>query len=271
MPPKLIGGGSYRRDACLRRKRACEKLVEKYGVFDIKGSTVGLGENICDERFPCPDLVLLYARMGLHRYNLLQGTKFQLSRVEKYILSKPPGVVIGSYYITLDAMDPANGSSSQIFQTEVSEEACGRLILLCNLARIRGDKSNGRGVTRINGSLPEWPAENPFEKYNLVEESDDDWIRLYMELAVATKDRSREAKDYGPSTLEIVKVAMDANGEGLNALNATFYVRYKDLYEAQSGKVLDRFAIVRRRLHEDTGSFSLVGSLVTPNPEDFQM
>ncbi|CAH2069161.1 unnamed protein product [Thlaspi arvense] len=259
MPPRI---GNHRREESLRLMRDTKKLVEKYGVFDIKGGTLELRENICDERFPCPGLVLLYARMGLHRYNLLQGTKFQLSRVEKYILSRPPGVVAGSYYITLDATDPAG--SLQTFQTHVSEKGYGRFTLSCNIARIRGETTNvKRRSHHIDRGLPEWPAENPFEKYNLVEESDNDWIRLYMELAVATKDRSREASDYGPSKLEIVKVAMDANGEGLNALNATFYVRYKDLYKTQSGKVLDRFAIVRRRFHEDTGSFSLVGSQVT--------
>ncbi|CAA7040242.1 unnamed protein product [Microthlaspi erraticum] len=127
------------------------------------------------------------------------------------------------------------------------------------------DTSSGRGASFVDSSLPEWPHENPFQKYYLVKESElqeNDWIRLYIELAVAiVKNRKRKA--FGPPKLEIVKVAMDANGEGLNALNAIFYVRYKDLNEAEIGKALDRFAIVRRRFHEDTQCFSLVGPSYT--------
>lgn len=89
---------------------------------------------------------------------------------------------------------------------------------------------------------------------------DNDWIRIYLELAVATTDRNREASDFGLSNLEIVDVAIDANDEeGLNARNATFYIRYKDLYKARLGKDFDRIAIVRRSFDEDTGCFSLVG------------
>lgn len=136
-------------------------------MFDLKGCTLGLQERICNNRFPCPVLVFLYATMGLHRYNFLQvktlsppqidfadnslyllcyiqflssflqGTKFQLSRLKKYIFST--GAAAATYYITLDAMDPAvGGSSLQTFQTQVSEECFGKFILTCDIARIRG-------------------------------------------------------------------------------------------------------------------------------------
>ncbi|KAG7578624.1 Protein MS5 [Arabidopsis thaliana x Arabidopsis arenosa] len=89
-------------------------------------------------------------------------------------------------------------------------------------------------------------------------QDNNDWIRLYLELVVATTDRNREASDFGLSNLEIVNVAIDA--EGLYARNAIFYIRYKDLYKARLGKAdFDRFAIVRRSYDEDTGLFTLVG------------
>ncbi|CAA7040262.1 unnamed protein product [Microthlaspi erraticum] len=244
-----------------RAKAQTDRDNKKIIVFDIPGSTIDFEQEICNEGRPCPGLVLLYARMGLHRYNLLEGTKFELSGVTKYVQSK--GTCACCYYITLDAIDPAVGSSLQTFQTEVSEQSFGRYILM--------GQTSGRGASFVDSSLPEWPAENPFQKYYLVKESelqDNDWILLYIELAIAIVTNS-EGKDFGPPKLEIVKVAMDAKDEGLNALNAIFYVRYKDLNEAEIGKALDRFAIVRRRFHEDTQCFSLVGSQVnqiwTPN------
>jgi len=71
--------------------------------------------------------------------SFLQGTKFQLNRVKKYVFSTGAAA---SYYITLDAMEPAADSSSslQTFQTEVTEDSFGKFILTCNIARIRGKK-----------------------------------------------------------------------------------------------------------------------------------
>ncbi|CAA7017411.1 unnamed protein product [Microthlaspi erraticum] len=123
--------GPYGTDEYNRQRAASWKLVKEYGVFDIPGSTIDFEEVICNEGRPCPVLVLLYARMGLHRYNLLEGTKFELSGVTKYVKSK--GTCACTYYITLDAIDPAVGSSLQTFQTKVSEQSFGRYILMCNV------------------------------------------------------------------------------------------------------------------------------------------
>ncbi|CAA7040256.1 unnamed protein product [Microthlaspi erraticum] len=217
-------------------RAASWKLVKEYGVFDIPGSTIDYEQEICNEQSPCPGLVLLYARMGLHRYNLLEGTKFELSGVTKYVQSK--GTCACCYYITLDAIDPAAvGSCFKLFRLKYQNKVLAD-IFSCAM-------------------LPEFEVKES-------ELQDNDWILLYIELAIAIVKNS-EDKAFGPPKLEIVKVAMDANGEGLNAINAIFYVRYKDLNEAEIGKALDRFAIVRRRFHEDTQCFSLVGSQVTPN------
>ncbi|CAL9222286.1 unnamed protein product [Arabidopsis halleri] len=256
----MLIGGFEDRNASDTVIAASKKLLEKCGVFDLKGCTLGLQARICNKRSPCPVLVFLYATLGLHRYNLLQGTKFQLSRVKKYVFST--GAAAASYYITLDAIDPAGSSSLQTFQTKVTEDSFGEFILTCNSARIRGETCNVYVGLNIGCRLPECPPENPFELYYLMKDSElqdnNDWIRLYLELAVATTDRNREASDFGLSNLEIVNVAIDA--EGLYARNATFYIRYKDLYKARLGKAdFDRFAIVRRIFDEDTGLFTLVG------------
>ncbi|XP_019097393.1 PREDICTED: UPF0725 protein At3g25080-like [Camelina sativa] len=244
----------------------------------------------CDEQSPCPPVVFLYAKMSLHRYNFVKGTQFELIGVQKYV--KTSSSAAASYYITLDATDPATGSL-QTFQNIVSEISFGRFMLSCNIARIKGEPRDGRGFLRrpdIRGlggprdgkeflrrpdmSLPKCPSENPFETYYLVKESElqeNSWIRLYLELAVAKTDRHCKAKGAGLSDLEIVDVAIDAanDEEGLYANNALFYIRYRDLYKATLGEPLDRIAIVRRSFDKPTGGFRLVGhamsSDVIPN------
>lgn len=81
-------------------------------------------------------------------------------------------------------------------------------------------------------------------------QDNDDWIRLYLELAVAINEPR-----HGVFNLEIVKVATDVD-EGINAKNATFYIRYNDLSKAEDS---DCIAIVRRSFDEDTECFILTG------------
>ncbi|VYS68955.1 unnamed protein product [Arabidopsis thaliana] len=144
--------------------------------FDTTEASDGpeLQKSICDKRWsPCCTLVRLYARMGLHRYNLLK-----LSRVKKYNMSTHYAAC--NYYITLVAMDPAR-SKLLNFQTKVDEEH-GALITECYFY--------------VKGDLPKCPSEDIFEnrkRFYVVEESKlqvNDWILLYLELAVATTHRS---------------------------------------------------------------------------------
>ncbi|EOA21050.1 hypothetical protein CARUB_v10001391mg [Capsella rubella] len=245
-----------------------DKLAPGSSVYDLNSSTYGYLVNICKQEYPCPPLVFLYAKMSLHRYNFAQGTMFELIRVQKYV--KSTGSANASYYMTLDAIDSAG--SLQTFQNKVSEYSVGRFILTCPIARIRGEPIDGKGFsTLVDSTLPECPAVNPFDTYYLVKESElleNPWIRLYLELAVAKTDRHYEDRGAGLADLEIVDVAID-EGQGLNANNAVFYIRYKDLYKANPGHDLVRIAIVRRNFDEAMGRLTLVGqtqsSDVIPN------
>uniref|UniRef100_M4FG19 Uncharacterized protein n=2 Tax=Brassica campestris TaxID=3711 RepID=M4FG19_BRACM len=194
--------------------------------------------------------------MGLHRYNLLQGREFKLKGVQKYI--KTLGSPAATYYITVYAIDQAGGSSRQTFQIQVSEETCGKFMLTCDIARIRGESKSDKETMLLDIRLPEWPPENPFERYCLAKEElkSNDWICLYLELTLATtEDRYGDSK----FKLDIVNVATDLVPPGLNAKNATFYIRYNDLSKTALGEVSDHIAIVSRRFDEDTGCFVLVG------------
>ncbi|CAH8356339.1 unnamed protein product [Eruca vesicaria subsp. sativa] len=246
---------SRNREAFAREAAETKELVEKYGIFDLKGSRFGLCVNKCTKDDPCPRFVRLYAKMGLHRYNLLQGTKFKLKGVRKYI--ETLGSPAATYYITLYAIDQAGGSSCQTFQIQVSQMGCNQFMLTCDIARIRGECKSAKQTMLLDIRLPEWPPENPFERYCLGKEElkSNDWIRLYLKLTLATRVRYGDSK----IQLEIVNVATDLVPPGLNAKNATFYIRYNDLSKIALGEVSDDIAIVRRRFDEDTGCFVLVG------------
>ncbi|CAD5333671.1 unnamed protein product [Arabidopsis thaliana] len=184
--------------------------------FDTTEASDGpeLQKSICDKRWsPCCTLVRLYARMGLHRYNLLKN--LQLSRVKKYNMSTHYAAC--NYYITLVAMDPAR-SKLLNFQTKVDEER----------------------------DLPKCPPEDIFEnrkRFYVVEESKlqvNEWILLYLELAVATTHRSN-GKYHDLSDLKIFESSEDVeppNEVSLNVINVIVYIVYKDFYESRLVRML---------------------------------
>ncbi|EOA24682.1 hypothetical protein CARUB_v10017954mg [Capsella rubella] len=230
------------------------KELAKYGMFDARTSMVMRREN-CHDGYCC-GLVRLYACMGLHRYNLLQGTNFELDYVRRYnmTLASPAA----TFYITLGATDPYS-HKYLTFQTAVKEESCGVFVLTSYIARPRGTdcKVLEREFFRI-GSFPECPNENPFgnrNRFYLVDESElqfNDWIRLYLELSVTKSDRS--SKDHDLSNLKTVEVAIETTEPpselSLTAKNATVYIRYTYFCEARCGKNFDHIAIVRRTFIE---------------------
>ncbi|CDY16144.1 BnaA09g28780D [Brassica napus] len=189
--------------------------------FDVSGlpvpdSAPGLTEHICNDT--CSPLILLYAKLGLHRYNLVQGKNLQLSSVKKY--NKSMASVNSSYYITLVAIHPAT-QLLQTFQTRVNELRYGELVLECCTARPLGEThicgikkiSDHKPVEDLLHTFPEWPPKNPFKKSKrcyVLKKSElrenDDWIRLYLELAVAASNRDT-LENHLVSNLKIVKVA----------------------------------------------------------------
>ncbi|XP_010427759.1 PREDICTED: UPF0725 protein At1g02770-like [Camelina sativa] len=138
--------------------------LSKYGMFNARTCRGLVRENCIDGS--CCGLVRLYACMGLHRYNLLQGTNLQLVDVKRY--NKTVGSPAGSFYITLYATDPSTGNCLT-FQTAVNVECCGEFVLTSYVAGPRGTVTNPKALVRDNyrvGNLPECPKENPFENRN---------------------------------------------------------------------------------------------------------
>ncbi|KAF3493572.1 hypothetical protein DY000_02054672 [Brassica cretica] len=83
----------------------------------------------------CPLVARLYAKVGLHRYNMLEGTNLHLREIEKYNLVCIPMPV--SYYITLLAEDPAT-SSYVVFQPKIDQRSLGEMDFSCYISRPKG-------------------------------------------------------------------------------------------------------------------------------------
>ncbi|EOA17157.1 hypothetical protein CARUB_v10005425mg [Capsella rubella] len=239
----------------------------------VTGNGHQLVNFICNDRWsPCNGLVRLYARMGLHRYNFLQGKNLQFSHVKKYNMTTAAAAC--SYYITLVAKD-LDSSKLLYFQTRVNEESFCKLILSCDIARPRGTNTEYGAITEhycyLKSSVPKCPPEDIFENRNrfyLVKESEleeNDWIRLYLELAVATT-HTNTGRDHDLSNLKILKVAIETpedleppNEGSLSAITALVYIRYEDSCESRVGKDVDRIAYVKRTFSKHHGSFVLEG------------
>ncbi|CAN8328850.1 unnamed protein product [Cochlearia groenlandica] len=214
----------------------------------------------------------LYARFGIHMYNMLQGTNLQLSCVEKH--NYRPRYIYKAYYITAVAKDPSSGGSLVPFQTSVVEEGRDIRSLACSIARPKSTPPpENSSLPReqldelYKGTLPKWPSENAFkdvDRFYMVKKSElrkYDWIRMYMELAFLGANRN--LKNPILSRLVVVKVAVETKENvepRLNARNAIFYIKYR--YYPNNGRACkarcgskpprDRIAVVRRTLDKNT-------------------
>ncbi|XP_010477462.1 PREDICTED: UPF0725 protein EMB2204-like [Camelina sativa] len=221
-------------------------------------------------KFPFGSVVKLYAKLGLHRYNLLEGKNLQLDSLKSFTVSITGGP--SSYYVSLVARVP-DGGLQQAFQVLVQERSLGFLDLGCPIARplvtepfLRPHKAQPPDGLFFSDELPDWPSEIAFndrKRFHLVKESelrDNDWIRLYLELALVFHDRTLTERYL--SQLEIVQVWIETTQdvEQPNSKKTTiFYITYKDLAKARLGEPVDRRAIVRRIINEATANFRLRG------------
>ncbi|KFK37990.1 hypothetical protein AALP_AA3G055900, partial [Arabis alpina] len=144
----------------------------------------------------------------------------------------------------------------------------------------------------LNDGLCKWPSEDAFNdrrRFYMFEESelqDTDWIRLYLELVLCSKDRRIDDRDL--SKLKIVKAAIETSNEDvepqnkrlkaessedveppnerLKAKNAIVYITFRLASHGISEHV-ERRAIVRRFFDERKRRLILVDAL-TPFYED---
>ncbi|KAF8052498.1 hypothetical protein N665_1554s0010 [Sinapis alba] len=255
--------------------------VKESGGFDVEHisapqGTCGLMPYDCEnERIRYPDRVLvnLYARLGLHRYNLSNGTNLELHHLKKFNKTMN---YISSYRITLVVYDPAT-TSLVTFLVGVSEQAYGRLNLMVFVARPQADRPHVQQVVRPIGftndpfkpdacdanGFPFWPTDfDDTKRFHLLKESElqgNNWIPLYLELALCSNDRN--IPESHVSQLKIVRVAMETF-EDVDVINANFYITFKGLPVArvgEDGEHVERKVIIRRYVDFSTGYLILMG------------
>ncbi|XP_024006137.1 UPF0725 protein At1g19060-like [Eutrema salsugineum] len=190
----------------------------------------------------CPLAVRLYAKLGLHRYNMLQ-----LLEIEKY-----------------------NRDNNRVMD------------VVCHIARPKDTATNGTSHPTENfdydiNKVPDWPLNKAFADNNRFfykmqesEWAENDWIRLYLELAFVTTNPLLQPN---LSDLNILNVVLETEenvkplNERLKCLsNAIVYIRYdQDLGE---DRVCKCRAIVRRSMDLISKRFCLVGKIMpVPNSE----
>ncbi|OAO99315.1 hypothetical protein AXX17_AT4G21130 [Arabidopsis thaliana] len=176
--------------------------------------------------------VFLNAKLGIHKYNMLQGTNLQLSCIEK-CNSRITTVCIG-YYITLVAKDPSAGGSLVTFQTKVVHEDYSKInTLTVYLARLKSqpppDEEIGGAKTGLGSSIL-GTCIHPCKSPNLSK-------LVILKVAVETEENVKQPN------------------ERLKARNAVFYIRYR--YYPNKGRApkgnghkppRDRIAIIKRTM-----------------------
>ncbi|EFH69572.1 hypothetical protein ARALYDRAFT_472658 [Arabidopsis lyrata subsp. lyrata] len=138
----------------------------------MNGVVTGLIPYDCQlyKRYPYRILVNLYAKVGLHRYNLFKGTSFELATLMKFNMLQN---YMSSFYITLLAHDPDPAASSlqKTFQVRVDEQDYGTLHIRCSIARPKAEVStemsfrphfHGGALADgiFKGELPDWPSDD---------------------------------------------------------------------------------------------------------------
>ncbi|KAL0659135.1 hypothetical protein Bca4012_079720 [Brassica carinata] len=204
--------------------------------------------------------------------NKSEGKNLQLSRVKKY-----------------------NRIQSSV--TKVNARTYSIFDLKCTVARLLGETkktiTGGDDIKIDHPNLPELPQESPFvddtkskhthlvgtltvnsnpstsqqrlfftpflpHKLKDSELEDNDWISLYLKLAVATTNKSFDVARLSLANLKILKVATEST-QGLGDYDAVFYIEYEDSCEARVGKDVHRVAIVRRILDKQSEVLCLLG------------
>ncbi|EOA38329.1 hypothetical protein CARUB_v10009830mg [Capsella rubella] len=243
--------------------------------------------------YPCRILMELYAKVGLYRYNMLEGTNFQFDSLIKFNISQ---TCFPSYYMTLFAQDPVACPSGKTFQVRVGDQHFRTLALVCSVARPKGEVTTetpfiphfdgGAAADGIfKGELPDWPSDDALKdekRFYLVKKSEwqaTDWISMFLELVVCENDTSIAEDRKVVSKLEIVKVVVETATEDvelpierLKTKNANVYIMFKGMAELQAhrrvfeiGVDVERKAIVRRVM-DNSGDLFLTGKLCGGQP-----
>ncbi|CAN7007611.1 unnamed protein product [Brassica oleracea var. botrytis] len=239
--------------------------------FDIEGilgpkGMVASGQLVsykCEVPYPFRQKVKCYGKLGLHRYNLIQGTNFELQDLIKFNMRYCGA---SSFYITLEARDTVTRGPLQTFQVCADEKDFGYLNVVCSVARIKSGETTG-GASETTGvfALPNWPSDAEIQRLYTVDRSEllsTHWILLYLELVLCIEYGYGNFSEDKVSSLELVKVAIDTDDETpLQAKSSVLYIAFRGLAIDGTDESVERKAVIKSLFNELTGSLALQGIL----------
>ncbi|KAG7616680.1 putative protein MS5 [Arabidopsis thaliana] len=191
--------------------------------------------------------IILFGRVGLHCYNLQNGTNLQFLTVhnfDSWITS------ILSHFISLEAMDPVDNSICE-FETHVRYAVENKhcLSAITTGGRIKPkipeeeDTYFGWNKDLVDdffkGGMPEWMPEDAltgrdklqyYEMKDSKLEEEKGWLHLYAELALFSKLHAHALESTKPFEMKKIVVRTKENVESKNkvkAENAIFYISFK--------------------------------------------
>ncbi|CAH2058637.1 unnamed protein product [Thlaspi arvense] len=191
----------------------------------------------------CTPYNTLFAKAGLHCYNIEKGKKLQLKSVVN--VNAEIASMFNSYS-TSEVIDP-DDNSLHTFQTMVTDavkEKNTSLILYTVICRIKpqvpgiGDASVDWDSDAVDEfyktDLPDWPLNDGVDKLDLYEVKetelrDNEWLCLYAETALFTKWKS-DLSAYMPFEMKKVMVQTKEDVESsmkLKSSNAIFFMSFK--------------------------------------------
>ncbi|EOA29421.1 hypothetical protein CARUB_v10025712mg [Capsella rubella] len=189
----------------------------------------------------CSPYDTLFAKAGLHCYNLEKGKKLQFKSVLKV---NAEIASLYNSYTTSEVMDPIN-NSLHTFQTLVTDAGYknkARLILVTKICRIKpqvpgmGDATTLWDFDAIDdfykGDMPDWPPNDDqwqFYEVNELELRDNEWLHLYAEVALFSKwDSDMSAHTPFEMKKVVVQTTEDVDSSmKLKMNNAIFYMSFK--------------------------------------------
>ncbi|KAF2577690.1 hypothetical protein F2Q68_00006685 [Brassica cretica] len=130
--------------------------------------------------------------IGLQCYNLQKGTDLKFKRLEKHSTERTGYL---SYYITLEATDPATGSVCS-FQTQFSDAGWGLGLPGNEPVDDEWEEEDTPGIHEFyKVPMPKWFSDEALERDMPESElHDNDWLQLLMEVAFFSKaDRCLDA------------------------------------------------------------------------------
>ncbi|KAJ4914965.1 UPF0725 protein EMB2204 [Raphanus sativus] len=218
-------------------------------------------------------LVYRYAELGIHRYNLLEGTDWELFSLKSF--NKGMNPCAAPYFLIMEAFDPVSWQL-QPFQALVCEKALGVLDISVDIARPRGLEEPPplcEQGCELSLPLPPWPSSEMItdtQHFYMLEEHElrnTPWVRLYLDLVHCTS--SRGVSESQLSDFHILQVTIGslyvAEPARINSTNAVVYIVYRDLVKFRGGKPSELRAIIRRVYDESTRSLSIQGKHWNPS------